>query len=116
MIRYIYTMVAIIISWVLFRAPDITHGFDFVKAMFGGNGMLYQEQAVYFLAQYWPEFILAFFASFPIKTVLEKKLEKTSFGRSILVWWPKLAAAVLLVIVYSKLATGSFNPFIYFRF
>ena len=35
---------------------------------------------------------------------------------AVLVWAPKVLAIVLFVLSYAKLVTGSFNPFIYFRF
>ena len=37
-------------------------------------------------------------------------------ARAVLTWGPKLAAMTLLACSYCKLVTGSFNPFIYFRF
>ena len=37
-------------------------------------------------------------------------------ARAVLTWGPKLAAMALLACSYCKLVTGSFNPFIYFRF
>ena len=35
---------------------------------------------------------------------------------AVLVWAPKALAVALFVASYAKLVTGSFNPFIYFRF
>ena len=46
--------------------------------------------------------------------MLEKRDSRLS--RGILVAGPKLASLALLVLSYCKLVTGSFNPFIYFRF
>jgi len=135
--RHIYTMLAVIISWVFFRAPDLSYGLDFVSAMFGSSRIIHDGKAIYYLVQYWPEFLLALTASMPIKVILQRKLEKIAFGspensvytdgkprlkagakaaNAVLVLWPKVSALVLLAIAYTKLATGSFNPFIYFRF
>ncbi len=44
------------------------------------------------------------------------KPAKTGFARLLLIWGPKLLALCLLILAYAKLVTGSFNPFIYFRF
>ena len=61
-------------------------------------------------------------ASMPVRGFLQKKLERardeknSSAAAAVLVWWPKLAALFLLIVSYTELVTGSFNPFIYFRF
>ena len=132
---WLYTMLAVVIGWVFFRAADMGYGLTYTLAMFGGNGVWYHDHAVYFIVQYWPEFLLAILASFPFKVWLHKALSKRAYdeegnlinvdgkirfsariAHGIIVWWPKISATVLLIIAYSKLATGSFNPFIYFRF
>ena len=115
LINHWYTMLAVIISWVFFRAPDLKYGLDYTLAMFGKTGILHQDQAIYYIAQYWPEFILAFFAAFPIKIAMEKWLKNKNADWFILTW-NICSALILLVVCYAKLATGSFNPFIYFRF
>ena len=53
-----------------------------------------------------------------MKQWLETALQKRDAApaRAVLTWGPKLAAMTLLTCSYCKLVTGSFNPFIYFRF
>ena len=57
-------------------------------------------------------------AALPVKQWLETALQKRDAApaRAVLTWGPKLAAMALLACSYCKLVTGSFNPFIYFRF
>ena len=54
----------------------------------------------------------------PVKNLLETALEKrnSKLSRGILIVGPKLASLALLALSYCRLVTGSFNPFIYFRF
>ena len=43
-LRHGYTLVVVMISWVLFRAIDLGHSFDYLRVLFGmgtGDGLLY---------------------------------------------------------------------------
>ena len=65
-----------------------------------------------------PELLCCCIAALPVKQWLETALQKRDAApaRAVLTWGPKLAAMALLACSYCKLVTGSFNPFIYFRF
>lgn len=117
-LRHVYTMLAVIISWVLFRSVDLTQAWAYLGAMFGQTTGLAQDgQAVYYLLEFWPEWILAILASMPWKHWLQHKLERGgTLARETLLWFPKATALCLLVVSYVELVTGSFNPFIYFQF
>lgn len=117
-VRHIYTLLAVMLSWVLFRSPSAAYARSYLGAMFGFGGKAADGQTVYYLLEYWPEWIACVIAALPVKVWLECKLpeDRTSPGTLIRVWGPKLAALILLALSYGKLATGSFNPFIYFQF
>ncbi len=179
-VQHVYALLAAVISWVFFRAPDLSYAFGYLKAMFSFSGLPADDQAVYYLFQYAPELILCIIASIPVKRAVENALRKKAgmpplilsetgeiipadslqdvcagdysagiFGTNIsddaavlisadgpvtqtsafprvsrgssaasalLIWGPKLLAVCLLVLSYMELVTGSFNPFIYFRF
>lgn len=117
-VRHIYTMAAVVISWVLFRADSPTHALGYFAVMFGfGNGAA-DGQTVYLILEYWPEWIACIIAALPVKIWLQKRMEayKALPAVFVLEWCPKLLALAMLVLSYMKLATGSFNPFIYFQF
>ena len=117
-LRHVYTMLAVVISWVLFRSVDLTQAWAYLGAMFGQTTGLAQDgQAVYYLLEFWPEWILATLASMPWKHWLQHKLERGgTLAKETLLWFPKATALCLLVVSYVELVTGSFNPFIYFQF
>ncbi len=117
-LRHVYTMLAVVISWVLFRSVDLTQAWAYLGAMFGQTTGLAQDgQAVYYLLEFWPEWILAILASMPWKHWLQHKLERGgTLARETLLWFPKATALCLLVVSYVELVIGSFNPFIYFQF
>lgn len=117
-LRHGYTMTAVILSWVLFRAPSLTCAAGYLAAMFGFGAGVADGHTVYLLLEYWPEWIACVIAALPVKVWFQDRLEQqqTAFAAVIQQWMPKLVAMVLLGLSYMKLATSSFNPFIYFQF
>lgn len=118
LVRHGYTMLAVVISWVLFRSVDLPQAWAYLGAMFGQTTGLAQDgQAAYYLLEYWPEWLLAIVASLPVKGWLQEKLKQGgNLGQTILIWAPKGLALGLLGLSYLKLVTSSFDPFIYFQF
>lgn len=116
--RHVYTMLLVVLGWVLFRADSLTAAVSYVGAMFGAGAALSDGQTIYILKEYWPELIASVIAALPVKNALQRFLDKkeTGFGRQLLVWGPRLLGLALLACSYLKLVIGSFNPFIYFRF
>lgn len=116
-VRHLYTLVLIVFSMVMFRSRDIGYGLGYFKSMAGLGGPA-DGQTVYYLLEYWPEWIASVFASLPWKLWLRERLERRQDGlsRAVLEWAPKLIALGLMGLSYMKLVTGSFNPFIYYQF
>ena len=117
-LRWTCTMLAVILSWVLFRAADLGQAWAYLGAMFGHTTGLAQDgQAVYYLLQFWPEWLLALIAFLPVKRWAQSWLEaRGPAGQMIALWAPRMLALGLLILSYGLLVTGSFNPFIYFQF
>ena len=117
--RHLYTLLLVIMSWVLFRADSLPAAFSYLGAMFGARGAALSDgQTLYMLKEYWPELIFAVVAALPVKNAVHSLLQKHETGLSgqLLAWGPRLLGLVLLACSYLKLVIGSFNPFIYFRF
>ncbi len=118
LVRHAYAMVLVVFSWVLFRAETLTAAAAYFAAMFGSSGVWCGSRVVYYALEFWPELLCCCIAALPVKQWLEAALQKRDGApaRAVLTWGPKLAAMTLLACSYCKLVTGSFNPFIYFRF
>ena len=118
LVRHAYAMVLVVFSWVLFRAETLTAAAAYFAAMFGSSGVWCGSRVVYYALEFWPELLCCCIAALPVKQWLETALQKRDAApaRAVLTWGPKLAAMTLLACSYCKLVTGSFNPFIYFRF
>jgi alginate O-acetyltransferase complex protein AlgI len=85
--------------------------------MFGSSGELFDAKGVYYILEYRAELVFAVIAALPVKKLLERVLENRRGAAAVLyAWGPRLLALGLLALSYLKLVTGSFNPFIYFRF
>lgn len=118
-IAHCYTLLLIMISWVLFRSDTLMYAIKYVGVMFGVSARGFDNQTIYYVLEYWPELIIAVVASIPVKRILQNALEKrktTALNRFILIWGPRFTSIILFLFSYMKLVTGSFNPFIYFRF
>jgi alginate O-acetyltransferase complex protein AlgI len=128
-LRHAYLLLVVLVTWVFFRSPTVPYALSYLSAMAGiapGTGPDHD------LAPYVnPELILALavalVASLPVLPwwgeVREQVLAKIGGG-------PRLSAAcssamallgvavqmVLLVASAAQLASGTHNPFIYFRF
>ena len=116
-IRHIGAMLAVVLGWVLFRADGLSAAVGYLRAMFGANGA-FSGQTVYYILEYWPEWLLGLIAIFPVAGAAQKKLAAKSgkLAAAALALGPKLLALMLLALSYVSLVSGSFNPFIYFRF
>lgn len=118
-IGHIYTMAIVIVGWVLFRSENLLFAFEYIKAMFGFGAGLKDGQSVYYIFEYWPEWILFVVFSLPIYPLIEKRFLKRGNGEKAAETFnviSKIVAALFFAMGYLKLITGSFNPFIYFRF
>lgn len=113
-LRYLYSLLLIVVGWVIFNSPGIGQAAAYLGAMFsfGPVPPAAEQQALYLLLQYKVELALALALCMPVVPWLKQRYEKKR-------WYPPLHyAGCLLLFALSLLAVvnTSFNPFIYFRF
>lgn len=63
-LRHIYALLLITLSWTLFAFTDISAGFAWLGSMF--SGVLFDSDSVYLLLTYGPMLLLCAFAATPI--------------------------------------------------
>ena len=113
-VGHVYALLCVAAGWVLFAFEDLGAGFAYLKTMFGG-AVFCNFTALYQLLSYLPMLILCAVAATPIGTKLYHKLnEKCSTGLMATADVTGIAAVVCLSVAY--LVSGSYNPFLYFRF
>ena len=111
---HIYTMLAVIIGWVLFRSDNISSAWTFLKAMFGfGSLPLYDSDTVFYLSNYKFFLILGIVCCFPILRAIKNKLKS---GKTVLAVAAGIVMIALFLISITYTIKGTYNPFIYFNF
>ena len=115
LLHHIYTVLFVMIGWVLFRSADISQALYYLKIMFfqSGNEIFDQNTYIYFMENKF-FFITAFLCSTPVFHTVSAKWnlsEKRWNG----VLYP-LLYILLFLISMSYVIKGSYNPFIYFNF
>ena len=110
------TFLIVNFGWVLFRAENIGHAFEYYKAMFSFDFSGFSLDAG---RQFYTVLIIAFFFAFLTLFPFGKKVEQAVFYKDYSVaghigaW---VVALLLLFICVAALNATGFSPFIYFRF
>lgn len=110
---HVYTMLLVVIGWVIFRSTGMGNAFIYIKAMFGIGAKGLVDKAVWaYIAQNWIYFVFAVIGSAPILPKLDEKLKGNW------VWQAVYAVGVIvcLVVSVSFISNNAYNPFIYFNF
>ena len=113
----VYTLIVVVISFVIFNASDMKEAFSYIGGMFGaGEVPLVSKELVYYLKNFAVVIILGIIGATPVvKKAVEKIAENKCASRVLVVVEP-LVLVVLMVSMTAYLVDGSFNPFLYFRF
>lgn len=125
-IRHAYTLLAVMLAWVLFRADTISYALGYWKALFSFNHTEIPHCAFFGLIdrQLILASLLAMLGAFGVFSFLDEKLQLFLNGSGTIVKilsikYHVLSAvfnASLLIICTIYLTAGTYNPFIYYRF
>lgn len=117
LIRHLYVIFLIIISFVLFNADSLGEAIQKIKGMFGFQGIAFiNYETIYYAKSYGITFVLAIIGVTPMAAAFAYKLSMSSKGKKMINLLQPLFVFALLLIVTGYLIDGSFNPFLYFRF
>ncbi|MBQ7596286.1 MAG: MBOAT family protein [Clostridia bacterium] len=108
---HIYTMLFVVLGWVLFRAESISAAADYIASMFGAGAQLYDSYMLTYLSSYKVYFIAGIIACFPIYRLFKDKINSKVYNC--------ISAAIifaLFILSLSFMVKGAYNPFIYFNF
>lgn len=114
-LRHFYTMLLVMVSWVIFYFEDLPDVGAYLAGMFGFTGVpLWNTQALYYLAGYAVIFALATYFCTPhfrgiLRRIAGSKRPAPAFIVSV-----GCLAAFLVCVAY--LVNSTYNPFLYFRF
>lgn len=114
----IFSAVAVLFGWVLFRAPDLKTAGRYLSAMLGfGATDLFDTDAGFYLMQFAVILVVGILCSTPIFCALENKISKTfRCGTAFCHGLGYTVQALLFLASVSFIVMDAHNPFIYFNF
>ena len=116
-IKELYTILIVLLGWVLFRAPNLNYAINYIGVMFG----VVAVKNVGFTAFWYltPKIItlivISLIASIPLKDLL-KNIYKTVEGTYLEFIGKNLYLIFIFVISIMCVMTSTYNSFIYFKF
>ena len=112
---HLYTILLVLISFVIFSVEDMGQIGIFLKSVFGLNGLDFMNfETWYYLKNYIVILIIGIVCATPVvKNLLNKLADSKNVIAGVL---EAVIYIGLLIICSAALISNSFNPFIYFRF
>lgn len=117
LLKHVYVLFFVILSFVIFNAADLTQAFSDLGAMFGmGSLPFYSAEWSYYLQSYAVILVFAVLGATPLPQKLIAAVRRSKTGDKLLSIAEPLVLSALLLVMTAYLVDGSFNPFLYFRF
>lgn len=114
---HFYTMLVVVLGFVLFNATDLSQAGADLASMFGFAGLpLVSEAALYYLGSFAVLFILGIVGSTSLVKNTANRLANSRKVGSVIAVLEPIILVILLVVCTSYLVDGAFSPFLYFRF
>lgn len=113
-VGWLYTMLLVVLGWVLFASANLSSAFGYMGAMFGGSGVLCDNTALYLLLNYGILLVIGIFAATDAWKILTERLS-ARLPSVVGYATPVLKIGVLLLCI-AYLSDAGYNPFLYFNF
>lgn len=114
-VGHLWTGLCVLVGWVLFAFEDIGRGISYLGAMFGVGAPLGGSTAMYQLTSYLPLLIVCAVAATPLGSEIYKKIN-TKLRGGVLATADIAGISCVFILCIAYLISGSYNPFLYFRF
>lgn len=121
-IRNLYwvpTMLFIMVGWVMFRAPSLSHAIRYLQMMLittRGRGILYDGFSVFLWKNNLFILGLSILFALPIIPAMNKLADKYLILFRIRSFFRPIGYMMLFILCISYVVNSSYNPFIYFNF
>lgn len=113
----IFTLLAVMLGWVVFRAPDLSGGLSYIGSMFGLNGnAVFSCTTGVQIQNYILLIIVAAVLSVPVIPKLRQLAEKRQGSNAVYITAESLLLIVILLVSVSFCTISAYDPFIYFNF
>lgn len=118
-VKHLYTLLIVNALWVVFRADDLYQsGIMFLNMIALNRNGIFSSTALMLLRENWFFYLLGIIFSLPVVRDFNERIYKAPERGAARVWsflYPLLMTLVFIISV-SYLASGTYNPFIYFNF
>ena len=114
LIGHLYTLLAVCLCWVLFRAASLSSALEYLKAMFGAAPLgIWDGNASIVLTNGFVYFLLGAILSFPIVPYFAKK---PFVQKSVVQYLLAFFQLLVFLLTIGFILSSSYDPFIYFNF
>lgn len=111
--KWLYTILFVIIGWVIFRAESIGDAFSYIGSMFGLNGNVVVDGMS---IDWFTQNMILLGIGVLICTPLFKVIGEKTKNSNVMGWIKTGGLIVLFILSVSSLVSSTYNPFIYFNF
>ncbi len=111
-----YAIFIVMIGWVFFRSPDLTHALGFLKTMFVGNEIEVISNEISRLMRSHFLWMSAGLALLGFSPLVKNAALKLARKNKIFVTLGDLFLLAILLFVAVRISAATHNPFIYFQF
>ena len=116
-LKWVYTMLVVIIGWVFFRAADLTAAMNYLKCMVNFTSVnVITLQTQFYAYEYAVSFLIAAICCTPILKKIEMLCQKHTLLQKMQDIVTPVVVIVLILMSVGMLSVSSYNPFIYFNF
>ncbi len=111
-LKHIYSLILILIGWLLFAFEDFTTLISYAKRLFGFHNNLLGNDFYFFISNFGIILIIGFIFATPIGKHIKEFMMKKK-GLNIILG---ISYIGLFLITIALLVSDTYNPFLYFRF
>lgn len=114
-VRYIYSIVLVVIGWVLFFSSSFGQAADYIRVMFGAGAHGFADrESMYLLTSNLILWLILIFGSTPLVHFRYEHMLRTKKWNTTII--NSVVYAALFIVCIAYLVTETYNPFLYFRF
>ena len=114
-LRHMYTMLFVTVSWVIFSWEDCVSGSVYLKTMFGMDGCgLWDHTGIYLLLSFAVLLIISAIGSLSLPLRLWNRFIESNDVCNIV--FTVIGILAVMLVSVALLVNSSYNPFLYFRF
>ena len=111
-----YTLLVVVLLWVIFRAATLTDAAAYLKYMFSVNNTIWNADTVRYAQSSAFVIVAGCIGSVPVWKKLQNIFYRTEKGQIFCETFVGIASVVLLICCMLLVINGSYSPFIYFNF